>query len=371
MVQKEMALLKDGERALTGENECCCRRWRSYARREAGASERLEPPASPATTSSGACATLAPVKTAKRIRLITEAANSLREKDWAIIQLTLDQFGFQTHEPSWEFDVHDYCVQQIKNGHDDQIGELHQYLVGRDPTPETLTADQPWGELPARLFLSHIHPHGQLAGRVKLALADFGVDAFVAHDDIEPGDEWRAVIKTALATCHALTAFLHSGFHDSQWCDQEIGWALGRHLLIIPVRFDEEDKRRDGFINDYQDVIAARFTGLPLARPAWLAERIFTRMLNDARTKEVGVRALAEAFVRCRSYDQTRKLYALLARQEAIAPEQLRRLECAVQENPQVYEAVLGSRPIPDLIGEFIKRHDPPAPVDPWGDAPF
>ena len=39
----------------------------------------------------------------------------------------------------------------------------------------------------------------------------------------------------ALNSAHALAAFLTYNFHKSEWTDQEVGIALGRGLLVIPV----------------------------------------------------------------------------------------------------------------------------------------
>jgi hypothetical protein len=72
-------------------------------------------------------------------------------------------------------------------------------------------------------FLSHIRQERHLVGDVKRRLeGSYGIDAFVAHDDIHPSKTWREQIKTALASCHLFVAFLHDGFHASQWCDQEV-----------------------------------------------------------------------------------------------------------------------------------------------------
>jgi hypothetical protein len=76
---------------------------------------------------------------------------------------------------------------------------------------------------------SHVHTNRHFVGQVKRRLAErHGMDAFVAHDDIDPSKHWREVIKTGLSTCDMFVVFLDPGFHESQWCDQEVGWALAR-----------------------------------------------------------------------------------------------------------------------------------------------
>ena len=75
--------------------------------------------------------------------------------------------------------------------------------------------------------------------RVQEALWAYSISAFVAHNDIEPTQEWQTEIETALATCHALVAMLRAGFHGSNWTDQEVGFAMGRGVPVFSVRFGE------------------------------------------------------------------------------------------------------------------------------------
>jgi hypothetical protein len=299
------------------------------------------------------------MKPGERIRLIKESADSLLGRPWPEAQLTLDQFGFTTYEGnSFDFDPHYYFLEQIKQGDDANLTALHEYLVGEDAAPTLQVTGQSWGVLPVAVFLSHRWENRHFVGEVKRHLARYGVDAFVAHDDIDPSRQWREVIKSALRTCHALVAFLHEGFHDSQWCDQEVGWALARGIPIIPVR-PAGIERFDGFLEEHQDI------HLGSDNEKWLARTIFETVLNDPRTKIAGVRALAEALVNSWSYDTTRWLYGLLAAQEDFEPEQLRRLEYAVQTNRQVYEAVYGpdGRTVSSLIAELVKNHEAPPPA--------
>lgn len=315
------------------------------------------------------------MKPGERIRLIQESAKSLLTRPWPEAQLILDQFSFETYEPlaGWQWEDSDslgYFIEQLKKGADSRLAEVHEYLLGDDARPLARVGIGPWTSgLPVNMFLSHVHEQKGYVGSVKQALADrFGIDGFVAHNDIHPSQQWREVIKEALSTCHAFAAFLHPGFHDSQWCDQEVGWALSRNVPIIVVR-PEGVERRDGFLEEHQDLVLHTAHG-----EFWLAERLFEIVVKDPRTHSIGVRALAEAFVNSGSFDMTRRLYALLEGQEDIAAEQLRRLEYAVQTNRQVYDAVYPgragteNRDVPDLVAELVRRHTPSVDPSPYDD---
>jgi hypothetical protein len=304
------------------------------------------------------------MKPGERIRLIETATELLLAKPQANRLLTLRQFGFSTHYVGdWDDDAQ-YVMDMIADGSDDQLGELATFLRGEEAEPAHRDDDQPWGDLPVRAFISHIHEQRWVVGDLKKALAFYHVDAFVAHDDIDVSKRWREVIKAGLATCDMFVAFLHDGYHASQWCDQEAGWALGRNVPIISAR-PHDVVRRDGFLEEHQDfVIPANSQG----SPAWhIAQQVFLTAVNDSRTREAGLDALVETFVTSWSFDTTRFLWHLLDRVQKFEPAHLRRLEYAVATNDQVYAAVLDAKAIPDLVKALIEKFEPPMlNNDPW-----
>jgi hypothetical protein len=83
--------------------------------------------------------------------------------------------------------------------------------------------------------MSHVHTVRAEVTELANVLESFHCSCFVAHTQIEPSEDWRQVIERALRTCHALAAYVTPDFHRSLWTDQEVGWALGRGLPIIPI----------------------------------------------------------------------------------------------------------------------------------------
>ncbi len=300
------------------------------------------------------------MKPGERIRLIKDAASSLASRSVAEIQLTLEEFGITT----WNFEEYDtdpftYCTRQLREADESVLISIHEFLSGEDAAP--IETQVLWGPEPGRAFLSHTHDNRDFVGRVRESLPTFGISGFVAHADINPSKQWRAAIKEALATCHIFVAFMDDGFHESQWCDQEVGWALSRDIPILPVRpmdFDRSSTRKDGFLEEHQDVFLDDVSFINSAY--WTAEQIFNSLVTHARTRDVGVMALAEAFVHSGSFDQTRRLWSLIERQPLIESPQLRRLEYAVQTNRQVYDAVVPpKRKVPQLIKELVRKFEP------------
>lgn len=86
------------------------------------------------------------------------------------------------------------------------------------------------------MFLSHKAKFKKETSQLKNALAHIGIAAFVAHEDIEPTEEWQREIERALFSMDALVALLTPDYSDSKWTDQEVGVAIGRGVPIIAVR---------------------------------------------------------------------------------------------------------------------------------------
>lgn len=313
------------------------------------------------------------MKPGERIPLINGLVDSLLPRPLTEAQLILDQFGVQTWQPnaSDSTTVRAYFVERVKNEPDDNLEALHAYIVGEDANPSLVpTEAHPWGEKPVRVFLSHKWEDAQFVSGVKDVLEKYGISAFVAHNDIEPTRQWREVIKAGLRTCHMMVAVLHPDFHKSQWCDQEVGWALGRGIPVATVRRDVTDVDRglDGFLEEVQDIGLDPSKGTGEWRAA---QEIFRAAIRTVRPASLARSTLAEAFVTSFNFDNSRNLWSAISRQDQWDEPQLRRLEYAVETNRQVYDANLDGTSLADLVKDLLVRFDP-APVAPFNDeVPF
>lgn len=302
------------------------------------------------------------MKPGERVRVIKEVSELLSSRGHDEADLTVREFGYDT----WDADQRTYSQILSDDKDDEKLLELHTFLLGEDADPTPTPTDQPWGLNPLRMFISHVHEDAAFVGEVKrLMESRFGIDAFVAHDDIEPSRQWRDVIRTGLATCDAMLALWHPRFHASQWCDQEVGWALGRRIPVIPVRPHDFDRSaaRDGFLEEHQD-----FT-LTNPRSEWqVAREVLRILLRDTRTHDKAFTAAIESFVNSPGYNHTRWVWPFIAREEHMSSDHLRRLEYAVETNRQVYDANVDFTPVPELVRGLVQRFEPP---DPWaGDEP-
>src|SRR3974390_2291069 len=98
------------------------------------------------------------------------------------------------------------------------------------PKISTKAIKRIWEDSDYRLFLSHRSEVSRQAVKLKKQLNVYGVSAFVAHASIQPTRAWQDEIESALYSMDALAALMTEEFHKSYWTDQEVGFALGRHI---------------------------------------------------------------------------------------------------------------------------------------------
>jgi hypothetical protein len=70
-------------------------------------------------------------------------------------------------------------------------------------------------------------------------LDGWGFPCFLAHEDLEISEEWKARILLELQIAGVFAAVLSRHFKQSDWCEQELGLAVGRSdVLIVPLSID-------------------------------------------------------------------------------------------------------------------------------------
>lgn len=182
----------------------------------------------------------------------------------------------------------------------------------------------PWTADQLRLFLSHASTSRVHANRLKIALAHYGVTAFVAHDDIEPTAIWQREIERALATMHAMLALATPGFRGSHWCQQELGWALGRGIPIIGLRAGEDPP---GFI------AAKQALSLDAAKHAEIAKGVVKLLLREERTASLAREALVSRIEETESWELLSEFIDCMVEAAGVSPEQFDRLDAACAKN--------------------------------------
>jgi hypothetical protein len=88
-------------------------------------------------------------------------------------------------------------------------------------------------------FISYSTEDKEFAGVVKQSLEGFGIESFLAHEDLLVSEEWKERILEELRRIEVFVAVLSKHYKSSAWCDQELGFIVSRSdVLIIPLTTD-------------------------------------------------------------------------------------------------------------------------------------
>jgi hypothetical protein len=288
-----------------------------------------------------------------RAGLIKRLARSLSVDSWANMAFTLRQFDVSTDVIDGWQNYYEFALLALEQARDDQLIELQRHVLPDDASL-ALTAslnDGPWEAGAFRLFVSHTNANRQRAGGLRRVLGGWGVDAFVAHDTIEPTREWQDVIEAALMTCDALCALVTEDFVQSRWCDQEVGFAVARGILVVPLKVGADPH---GFIGKYQALTIQEATSV-----LDVAGKLFEALAKGPTTALAMAPAIVRRYEKSGSFDNTRAAFALMRAipGPAWTPAMMEQVERAAAENTQVQHANLpGGRPIPEAAAELLRE---------------
>lgn len=198
-----------------------------------------------------------------------------------------------------------------------------------------------WGEDSLRVFISHIADDKKLAHGLKSGLQEYGIAAFVAHDDIEPMSQWEGEIRRALLRMDLLVALLTPNFSDSNWTDQEVGAAIGRCVPVVPVSFGKDPY---GFMGKYQAISGANRTARQIAAA------IFEFALGHEDLGELAVDTCIAELRHSGTFDRAKRLARRMEGITVLSQKQEGDLVDAYNTNDQAYEAWGVGRSIASLL---------------------
>ena len=278
----------------------------------------------------------------ERIKHIKAIASALSSEEWTLLDLTLKQFGLPWTDQWGGGTKEAYVIEMVANADDEPLLELAKHL-GVASQLETATEPTFWSSNSARVFLSHLASMKVSFGQLKTELAKVGISAFVAHDDIEPTKEWQTEIESALSSMDGLVALLAPGFKESNWCDQEVGVAIGRRLPIISVRVGLDPY---GIIGKYQAVQGVGKDNRTLAHELY---DLF--MLNPTIGPKITsalVKMLSESF----SFDESKRLISLIEQSPYLTTKHTSSMQESIEKNGQVSS----SWGVPEKIHAIAKK---------------
>jgi hypothetical protein len=200
------------------------------------------------------------------------------------------------------------------------------------------------------VFLSYSVVDREIAGRLKKELENFGLSIFLAHEDIEPSEEWQKTILENIGECDVFMPLLTREFKESEWTDQETGIAFAKGKLIIPIKVDIDPY---GFIEKFQALTLDR------SNITDDAKTIVKTVLNRDDLREKMVDSLIEGFVNSWSYEDAGTKSALLLKLDGLTQKQIDRIVEGTRENRQIYESFRARDNLRHLFSKYKKMISP------------
>ncbi len=240
------------------------------------------------------------MKAIERLNLLDRVGRELQSRmSYSDIQLFLKRFEVDTNRKTSPVNSKRVYVKDLLSDAPDDLiiriaDELdiaHGHAIFSNKIPED---SRFWVPGYLRVFISHLSNTQESAGRLKDALRNYAITAFVAHEDIEPTLEWQAEIEKALFSMDALVAILTPRFQESKWTDQEVGFALGRGVLVIPLRKGLDPY---GFIGKIQGIQGEGKT------VRQVSEFIFQALASNPATKNKMASTLVDQVVSANDID--------------------------------------------------------------------
>lgn len=203
-----------------------------------------------------------------------------------------------------------------------------------------------------KAFLSYSTDDKQLAGRVKEQLSYFGIDVFLAHEDLSPSLEWQGEIIKQVEACDVFIT-LHTGsFKLSDWTDQESGMAIVKDKVIMPVHVT---RGPHGFLSRYQaHPLDASEIGLSKS-----CKSIVLAIRDRAELRTKFQNSFIQDFIDSENFNDANSKSESLEEFGPYSTDQIEHIVCGAIVNRQIYEAGAASRRLKRLYSRYKDSINP------------
>lgn len=200
-----------------------------------------------------------------------------------------------------------------------------------------------------KVFLSYSTKDKKQAGSFKHTLEKYGLDVFLAHEDIRPSEQWQNEIVTRLRECHIFIPLFSSNFPGSKWTDQETGIAFGLKKKVIPVSLDEVNPY--GFVGRYQSLKCK-------GNISTSCTQILEIIVNDP-IGSVLVEKMIKIFLESGSFNEANELAGFLDRISGFVQRQINEIVYGFLINNQVYLATSGRTFVLKIVDQNKDKINP------------
>jgi hypothetical protein len=274
-----------------------------------------------------------PLSRKLRLTRLDEVLAVMSGSEWSLDRINLvlrtfdlEAFDYDKFSPS--------LAELLAEASDAVVNEIYETVTGKDVTEDSsesgCEAEGNWRPGFFRLFLSHSAKHKAFVGQVGDLLEPYGIQGFVAHDSMRPSLSWQAQIEHALRTMDAFAGIVHPEFNDSAWCQEEVGWALGRNVPRFFLRMGADPagfvqrEQWPSFLSRNEKEIAGSLAQWVVKLPSF-GVKVFDHL----------VAAIRDAT----SYERAAEAGRRLNQIEHLTETQFRQLGEAILGNRQAYES--------------------------------
>ena len=214
------------------------------------------------------------------------------------------------------------------------------------------------------VFLSYSSKDKKIVSNLKEALTYLGLESFMAHDDIQPSEEWQNRILSELRELQIFIAVMTKNFSKSDWTNQEVGAAIIRDVIVIPVSLAYEDDVfvvPKGFIGKYQslNIKINKINGVPQHDATGIIQREICKTLVQ---KSSIVEALRNCYVNTltnsSSYAESNSITDSIDLLKPFNVKQLRMIMFSYLLNDQIYNSSRSSLAIKSILRESKDKLD-------------
>jgi hypothetical protein len=111
---------------------------------------------------------------------------------------------------------------------------------------------------PTKLFISYQQNDVQQACKIQDIITQKSAlrkdDVFVAHRDIKLSEEWRKEMIDQLENSTHLLALCTNNYLNSVFGNQEVGYAIAKHIKIAPIFWEGTERNKFGFLEGFQSI---------------------------------------------------------------------------------------------------------------------
>jgi len=262
----------------------------------------------------------------ERIQIIQELMAVLIEKDEIDIDLYFSEFKIGNLNSDW-VSLKAGTQNSLQATSDEILTNIHKFLIGGVTT--SIDSFNTWKESGVRLFMSHSSGKKVFVTQVSEKLKELGIQSFVAHDDIQSGTTWFEAMTSAIRSCDVFVAFIHDDFKSREWCDHELGFALGMNLQPLLLNFGHAPY---GFLKQLQNEMVKDKNEYEIS------EIIFNWLIDNPNYVGLLEDSMVQKFILSNNFVSTRELYWKIDSFRSISSQNYEKIARAFKTNDQVYK---------------------------------